>query len=278
MRTSMFTLGLLFTSLLGLAGCSSSDSTGGSADAPLEITFTDSSAQEARFSPDGKTFAYVTTETGNSDTSNLAVMTVAGEQRKTLAPADGYLAGPAWAPDGKQIYFGSSVGISVVAASGGTPTMAVDDIATLDPDVSPDGKRLVYATNGGTLQLVDLADPTMAKDLAVHGTSPRFSPDGKTIAFESEEKIQIMDLETFMVKDVSIDAGTYLASVAWFPDGKQLAITSDDGIEIVTLDSPPTRKLLREEFAAKDIDVSHDGKSIAYGINGSKNIFVLSGF
>jgi Tol biopolymer transport system component len=277
MRTSMFTLGLLFTSLLGLAGCGSSDSTGGSADAPLEITFTDSFAQEARFSPDGKTFAYVTTATGTTDSSSLAVMTVAGEERKTLAPADGFLAGPAWAPDGKQIYFGSGDGISVVAASGGTPTLAVDDFATLDPDVSPDGKRLVYAINGGTLQLVDLTDPTMAKDLTVHGTSPRFSPDGKTIAFQSDEMIQLMDLETFMVKDVSIDGGTYLASVDWFPDGKRLGITSDKGIEIVTLDSPPTRKMVHEEFAAKDIDVSPDGKSIAYGVNGSKNIFVLTG-
>jgi Tol biopolymer transport system component len=278
MRTSMFTLGLLFTSLLGLAGCSSSDSPGGSADAPVEIEFTDTSAQEARFSPDGKSFAYVTLENGSSDKSSLAVMTTTGEQRTTLAPAGGYLAGPAWAPDGKQIYFGSDVGISQVAASGGTPTLAVDDFATLDPDVSPDGKSLVYAINGGNLQLVDLATPTMAKSLGVAGTSPRFSPDGKTIAFESGEKIQLMDLETLMVKDVSIDAGTYLASVDWFPDGKQLAITSDDGIEIVTLDSPPTRKVVREEFAAKDIDVSPDGKSIAYGVNGSKNIFVLSGF
>ena len=277
MRTSMFTLGLLFTSLLGLAGCGSSDSTGGSADAPLEITFAGSSAHDARFSPDGKTIAYITEKDGASDSANLAVMTATGEQQKSLAPASGYLAGPAWTPDGKQIYFGSDTGISLVAASGGTPTLAVDDFATLDPDVSPDGKSLVYAINGGNLRLVDLANPTMPKSLGVPGTSPRFSPDGKTIAFESGEKIQLMDLETLAVKDVSIDGGTYLASVDWFPDGKRLAITSDEGIEIVTLDSPPTRKLVHEEFAAKDIDVSPDGKSLAYGVNGSKNIFVITG-
>lgn len=278
MRTSVFTVGLLFTSLLGLAGCGSSDSTGGSADAPLEITFAGGSGHDARFSPDGKTIAYITEEDGASDSSNLATMTATGEQQKSLAPADGYLAGPAWTPDGKQIYFGSSTGISLVAASGGMPTLAVDDFATLDPDVSPDGKWLVYGTNGGNMRLVDLANPTMPKNLDVAGSSPRFSPDGKTLAFESGEMIQVMDLDTFVVKDVSIDGGTYLASVDWFPDGKRLAITSDEGIEIVTLDSPPTRKLVREEFAAKDIDVSPDGKSIAYGVNGSKNIFVISGF
>ena len=275
MRAPLLTVGLLFTSLLGLAGCGSSDTPGGTGDGPTEITFTGNSAGEARFSPDGATLAYV--ESTTNDASNLAVMTATGEQRKTLAPAGGYLAGPAWAPDGKQIYFGSNEGISLVAASGGTPSVAVMAFATLDPDVSPDGKSLVYGVNGGNLQLVDLADPTKPKDLGVKGTSPRFSPDGKSIAFESNEKIQRMDIATSAVTDV-VDGGTYLASVDWFPDGKRLAITSDSGVEIVTLGSPPTRKLVQDDFAAKDVDVSPDGKKIVYGINGSQSLFVLTGF
>ncbi len=277
MRIPLITFGLLFTSLLGLTGCGSSDTDGGggTAGAPVELVFKDTSGGEARFSPDGATIAYV--EQSTDSNSSLAVMTAAGEQRKPLAQAGGYLAGPAWSPDGKQIYFGSDAGISLVAASGGTESVAVMDFATMDPDVSPDGKSIVYGTNGGTLQLVDLATPTMHKDLGVNGTSPRFSPDGQSIAFQSKEMIQIMNLASSAVTDV-VDSGTYLGSVDWFPDGKRLAITSEKGIEIVTLGATPERKLVREQFAAKDLDLSPDGKSIVYGINGKKSLFVLTGF
>jgi Tol biopolymer transport system component len=279
MLSAKTTSSLLFASFLAvsLAGCGS-DTTGGggtgSGKEPTEITF-DKNADEPRFSPDGKTIAFV--QTGADDSSSeLGVMDTAGMGRKTLAPAGGYLAGPAWSPDGKQIFFGSNEGISVVPAAGGTATVVVMGFATLDPDVSPDGKSLVYAVNGGGLKIVDLATPTMPKELGSNGTSPRFSPDGKTIAFEDNEKIKIIDIASSQVTEV-VDGGTYLASVDWFPDGKRLGITSDKGIEIVTLGTTPERAVVHDEFAAKNVDVSADGKSIAYTVNGVKSIFVISG-
>lgn len=267
---------LLFSSLLALTGCGSSDTPGGpTGKEPTEITF-DKGADEPRFSPDGAMIAFVQ-ENGTSGDTDLAVMDPAGDQRKVLAPAGDYLSGPAWSPDGKQIYFASSDGISMIPAAGGTATVVVMDFATLDPDVSADGKSLVYAVNGGDLRLVDLANPTMPKDLGTPGTSPRFSPDGKTVAFEDNEKIKMLDLATSQVTEI-VDGGTYLASVDWFSDGKRLGITSDKGIEIVTLGTTAERALVRDEFAAKNLDVSTDGKSMVYAVNGSKNLFVLTGF
>jgi Tol biopolymer transport system component len=267
---------LLLSSFLGLAGCGSSETTGGiPSDEPTELVF-DNKADEPRFSPDSASIAFVQSK-GATDGADLSVMDVAGNQRKALSPASDFMAAPAWAPDGKQIYFVSDDGVSVVPLAGGTATVAAKAFAVLDPDVSPDGKSLVYAVNGSSLQLVDLANPATPKDLGTNGTSPRFSPDGKSIAFESGDKIKLMDVASLMVTEI-VDAGTYLASVDWFSDGKRLAITSDKGIEIVTLGATPSRALVRDEFAAMNLDVSPDGKMIAYTVNGQKNIFVLSGF
>jgi Tol biopolymer transport system component len=276
MMLSKTTSSLLLSSFLGLAACGSSETTGGdTSNTPTEITF-DTNADEPRFSPDSATIAFVQSK-GAAEGADLSVMDVSGNQRKALSPASDFMAAPAWAPDGKQIYFVSDEGISVVPAAGGTATVAAMAFAALDPDVSPDGKSLVYAVNGSSLRLVDLANPAMPKDLGTNGTSPRFSPDGKSIAFESGDEIKLMDIASGMVTEV-VDGGTYLASVDWFSDGKRLAITSDKGIEIVTLGATPTRAVVHEDFAAKNLDVSPDGKLIAYTVNGQKSIFVLSGF
>ena len=274
---SKTTSSLLLASFLGLAACGSSETTGGgdTSITPTEITF-DTNADEPRFSPDSATIAFVQSK-GASEGADLSVMDVSGNQRKVITPASDFMAAPAWAPDGKQIYFVSDDGVSVVPVAGGMATVAAKAFAVLDPDVSPDGKSLVYAVNGSSLQLVDLANPATAKDLGTNGTSPRFSPDGKSIAFESGDKIKLMDIASGMVTEV-VDGGTYLASVDWFPDGKRLAITSDKGIEIVTLGASPERSVLNDQFAAKNLDVSPDGTLIAYAVNGQKSIFVLSGF
>ena len=274
---SKTTSSLLLASFLGLAACGSSETTGGgdTSITPTEITF-DTNADEPRFSPDSATIAFVQSK-GASKGADLSVMDVSGNQRKVITPASDFMAAPAWAPDGKQIYFVSDDGVSVVPVAGGMATGAAKALAVLDPDVSPDGNSLVYAVNGSSLQLVDLANPATAKDLGTNGTSPRFSPDGKSIAFESGDKIKLMEIASGMVTEV-VDGGTYLASVDWFPDGKRLAITSDKGIEIVTLGASPERSVLNDQFAAKNLDVSPDGKLIAYAVNGQKSIFVLSGF
>jgi Tol biopolymer transport system component len=282
MLRSMLTFGLLLTSLLSLAGCGSpergsgdDDDGGGSKLSTLKFTG-DLAGDEARFSPDGEKLAFIQIAI-MGDAYDLGVMSPSGQDRTILAPAGSYLAAPAWSPDGTKIYFTSDNGISVVAADGGTALMAVDAFAAMDPDISPDGMAIVYGINGGSLKLASLVDPEAAQtDLMEFGTSPRFSPDGKSIAFESGDKIKIMTLGAGMATEV-LDAGTYLASVDWFPDGKRIAITSDKGVEIVTLGESPDRKLVRDEFAAKNVDVSPDGESLTYGINGSNDIYVIKG-
>jgi dipeptidyl aminopeptidase/acylaminoacyl peptidase len=287
MRLITTTLGLLFTSLfaLSLAGCGSGGTTGGggggggaAGNEPTEITFDNGLVpSKPRFSPDGKTVAFIQSADTFGKMSDLWVMDPTGGARKKLAPTNTYLAAPTWTPDGKQIYFASDPGVSLVDAAGGTATLIVDDFTATDPEVSPDGKSLVYAPNGGTLQLIDLADPTMPKDLGVGGVSPRFSPDGKSIAFAGASKIELLDIASGAVTDLA-DGTDLFSSVAWFADGKELVFTSDKGVETVTLGATPVRKLVHEEFAATTVDLSHDGKTIIYSTNASQSLYVLTGF
>ena len=39
-----------------------------------------------------------------------------------------------------------------------------------------------------------------------------------------------------------------------------------------------SRQLLSDQFALLDADLSPDGASVAYGVNGQQSLFVLTGF
>ena len=116
-------------------------------------------------------------------------------------------------------------------------------------------------------------------DLGFRATSPRFSPDGKTIAYWCYDRIQLMDLATRAPTDViTDDVGTGFGGVDWFSDGGRLLAGTDRGIEILTLGPPVARELLSDQFALMNVDLSPDDASVAYGINGDPSLYVLSDF
>ena len=169
---------------------------------------------EPRFSPDGKRIAFVSTsfngrfhifagEFANGNLNNVQRLT--GENRSALpryyySPFDHEIS-PAWSPDGAEIMFVSNRGH--IYGTGGFWRMKAEPGAEARevhyeettwkarPDFSPDGKRVVYSSYLGQAWNQLWAMPSQGGDPFpisygdYDNTSPRWSPDGKKIAFIS---------------------------------------------------------------------------------------------
>ena len=105
-----------------------------------------------------------------------------------------------------------------------------DEGTWLSLDVSPDGKTIAFELvgdiytlpiEGGTAKLIDRG---MAFD-----SQPKFSPDGKWIAFisdrEGSENIWIMHPDGSGVKQVSKDPNSEFVSPSWSPDGNYIFVS-----------------------------------------------------
>jgi Tol biopolymer transport system component len=115
-----------------------------------------------------------------------------------------------------------------------------DEGTWLSLDVSPDGKSIAFELLGDIYTLpiegglAKLIDGGMAFD-----SQPKFSPDGKWIAFisdrEGSENVWIMHPDGSGVKQVSKDPNNEFASPSWSPDGNYIFV-SKAGFGITTFE------------------------------------------
>jgi Tol biopolymer transport system component len=160
-----------------------------------------------------------------------------------------------------------------------------DEGTWLSLDVSPDGKTIVFELLGDIYTLpieggvAKLIDGGMAFD-----SQPKFSPDGKWIAFisdrEGSENLWIMHPDGSGVKQVSKDPNNEFASPSWAPDGNYIYaskagfgintfeiwmyhINGGSGVQITkSKPSPTTRR--SERGNAVGVVASPDGKYLYY--------------
>jgi serine/threonine-protein kinase len=174
-----------------------------------QLTFEPGLEAEPAFSPDGNYVAYTTNDQGSLD---VVVMPVGGGQVRRLAASPADEAQPAWSPDGTQIAFTS-------ARDRGGRLSAVNGLSALSAFVQGQGGDvfLAPAAGGPAVKLVERA------------SYPAWSPDGQSIAFQSDRSghWDIWNVPARggeprpVTSDIEVDY-----QPAWSPDGNWIAYAS----------------------------------------------------
>ncbi|MGA7304573.1 MAG: protein kinase, partial [Rhodothermales bacterium] len=255
-------------------------------------------------SPDGKFVAYAAGRRSRMDI--FVRQLAGGRAINLTEDIPGHNRWPKWSPNGTQIVFISTRNnvsiINIIPALGGVR----EDVAELavasvefspaahgraqgSPAWSPDGTRIAY-TQGNSIYIhnMDGSDPIhLADSFLPH--SLNWSPDGTRIAFVAGNAEFVFGTVTFAniapssIQIIGIDGGEAVEVVpndatnmspVWMPDGKRLLFLSDRGgardVYVVRVDDAghptETPRRLTTGLGAHTIDVSSDGKELAYSL------------
>lgn len=157
-----------------------------------------------------------------------------------------------------------------------------DNIRELAP--SPSGKRIVADFRGEILTVpADEGDMVnLTNTPGVHETYPRWSPDGKTIAYFSdasgEHALHLYDSQTKKARAIPLNGAGFYANIHWSPDNKRLTFVDNSrtlylldvtagSVKKVDADNLYTPSDYRDLFGSW----SHDGNWLAYTKIGSNN-------
>ncbi len=108
-----------------------------------------------------------------------------------------------------------------------TVQFVTDEGTWLHLDVHPDGRQIVFSLLGD-LYLLTIAggEARRISSGPAYDVQPRFSPDGRWIAFASDrgglENLWICDLEGKRARQISQEKASTVSAPAWSPDGQYL--------------------------------------------------------
>ena len=190
------------------------------------------------FSHSGRQVAFVRRRLGPR--SELALADVETGVVRTLTSDEALALSPVWSSDDRFIYFSSSRGGTMniwrmTVATGEAMQITAGQGDDTEVDVSADGKRLIFATYRANTNLAEISfdgSPTgqrkwLTKDVALSETAPRYSPDGRRIAYftnrtgTAREDIWVMDADGGNVTKLFGDDQTNVYP-RWSPDGQDI--------------------------------------------------------
>jgi Tol biopolymer transport system component len=243
------------------------------------------------FSPDGKqvAFSWNGPEEENYDIYVMLLGT-STPVRLTTHAADDF--GPAWSPDGRRIAFwraGSPPSIMLMSALGGSERELATGSTRRDGVAwSPDGKFVAYPADpetDGPARIVMVSPDTgerralTAPPPGRHGDGvPRFSPDGKSLAFVREREDGFDELRTASLAAPLVSARlvsptaarVYSVPFAWTRDGRGLVFsasyTGTTGLWRMPADgrTPPV-PVLGVGQSPEGVDIAQTGALLAFG-------------
>jgi Tol biopolymer transport system component len=177
----------------------------------------------------------------------------------------------------------------VTQARGETRTIAfsTDEGTALSIDVSPDGRWIVFDLLGHIWRLPStggVAESLTQNSGVAVNYHPRFSPDGRRIAFISDRRGQtnlwVMDADGGEPRAVHTDDNARALTPAWTPDGLYIIVRREPlgggggggggGLWMHHVDGGPGVRVL-DDNAAHWPSVSADGRFIYYHVRSGSN-------
>lgn len=241
------------------------------------------------FSPDGQAVAFM--RSCSNAVYDIHLVPVRGGEPSRLTHDNVTITGLAWTPDGREIIFSSNreggFRLWRVAAPSGEPQPLLSGVQNaVSPSLSRRAARLVFSqesedTNIWRLGLgpaqreqppVQLIASTQRED------APRFSPDGRRIAFQSTRsgsfELWLCDSDGQRPVQLTRFGGPHVGCPRWSPDGRQLAFDSAHSgshrdIYVINADGSGLRRLTTESSNDSRPSWSRDGKWIYFASNRS---------
>jgi len=262
--------------------------------------------QRPRWSPDGTQVAYISENAGKRDL--WLVSPEGGEPRLVTGSFTGRagvesIRAPSWLPDGKSLAFIVFMGVErqrgiwVIPAQGGEARKVnfIYEGSILSMDWSPDGKKIAFdysgtkddrTIKGSRIFESDIyavpaegGEPVRITKMEKPGLSfqvPRWSPDGKKIAFvggdwfesnleKSLWQIWVADLENGKTEQITKKDARVWQALGWAPDGRSLFYSvqeknKDQLFRVPVEGGEPVKLNIEGTYP----DCSPDGKKIAY--------------
>jgi eukaryotic-like serine/threonine-protein kinase len=238
-----------------------------------------------RFSPDGQWIAFV--RGPNLAIDDIYLVPANGGDPRRLTNDNVGIRGLDWSVDGREIVFsstrGGSFGLWRVPVSGGSPQplSGVGENAYF-PVVSRHGNYLAYVYRRqdrniwrapGANSSVKDSPPTRLIASTRADTAPRYSPDGKRIAFASGRsgnmEIWMCDSEGSNPVQLTNFGSGHTGTPRWSPDGQRIAldarVAGSSDIYVVTADGGSPRQLTTESSSDVMPIWSTDGQWIFFG-------------
>ena len=225
--------------------------------------------ESPQLSPDGRRLAY-SIDRGNRD---VLVRDLARGVSTPLAQGDAAEFGPLWTPDGERVIYQSDrppydIFWRDSDALGPEVPLLQNEYDNHASSVSPDGEILAYMENNAETQMDIWLLPLKGGDPEIYWKtefverSPAFSPDGRWIAYSSNESgrfevyVQSYPDPTEARQQVSTDGGT---EPLWARDGRALYYRNGEKMMTASFDtasgSPGTPSVLFERRYVSDANV-----------------------
>jgi Tol biopolymer transport system component len=234
-------------------------------------------------SPDGKRIAFVRQVSAAS--GDVYVAEIGGETRR-LTKDSCDVRGLAWMPDGRELVVSSNrLGgrrLWRMSADGGEmkPLPVVGE-RILDVSVARNGTRMVYTSsklqvNLWRYEIRDMKNPVRLHAASGENEFPRFSPDGKQLAWASDRsgdwQIWVGDAEGKEARMVTRLGKEFQGRLAgtprWSPDGKRLAFDARPkdkcALYVLDLASGVVQRVSENEHEERNPAWSRDGKSLYF--------------